>query len=212
MLDFAELSDWPKYVRIFLGIFALVPPPVIIPLFLGIAGGRSKSEMLTVARVGVLGFAITLVLFTFLGNYVLAAFGIGLPAFRMAGGFLLLLIALEMIRADADAPTSGAGYRNGSAAALGMVPLAIPILAGPGTLSAVVLFAAEHEEFSHKVLMTLVIGAVAALTYILMRLAVLSERLFSRSMGLVFNKVMGLIVCAVAFEFLMNGILEFLPL
>lgn len=211
MLDFNELSDWPKYVRIFLGLMALVPPPVMIPLYLGLVGGRERSEMLAVAKVGTLTFAITLIIFTFLGTTVLTAFGIGLPAFRMAGGFLLLLIALEMIRPHTDGASGPATYRNSSPISLGMVPLAIPILAGPGILSAVVLFAAEHESISHQILMSLVIIAVALLTYLLFRLAAYSERLFTSSMALVFNKVMGLIVCAIAFEFLMNGLVEFLP-
>src|SRR5690606_38175835 len=146
----------------------------VIPLFLGVAGGRSKQEMLGIAGFGVIGFVVTLVLFTFFGNWLLAAFGIGVPAFRMAGGFLLLLIALEMLRAAPPSAEENSGYRAGTPAALGIVPVAIPILAGPGALSATVLFAAEHDEFSHKLLMTLVILVVAVITYALLRLAIFS--------------------------------------
>jgi multiple antibiotic resistance protein len=211
MPDFGELSAWPEYARIFLGLFALVPPPIIIPLFLGVMARRGAPDMLAAARVGAIAFLATTTLFAFFGDFVLGVFGIGLPAFRMAGGFLLLMIALDMIRAAPDKAAPDA-YRDGSAVALGIVPVAIPILAGPGTISAVVLFAAEHEGVTHKILMTLVLIAVSAVTYLVLRFAALSNRLFTPGMTLVFNKVMGLIVCAIAFEFIMNGIAAYLSL
>jgi len=103
MLDFSELSNWPEYVKIYVGLIALVPAPIVIPLFLGVMTGRTVAEKKSAAFIGAVGFLIAMLLFTFIGDAILATFGISLAAFRLAGGFLLLLIALEMMRSD---PTS----------------------------------------------------------------------------------------------------------
>ena len=211
MLDLEELSAWPEYVRIFLGLVALVPPPLMIPIFVSIVAGRSRREMRIAAAAATSGFFITMTAFAFFGSFVLTVFGISLPAFRMAGGFLLLLIGLDLIRGDTETGLAQAPPRQGTALTLGIVPLCMPVMAGPGALSAVVLFASEHDGITHKILMMIVIAAVALMTYVLFRLAILSQAIFTRSASIAFNKVMGLLMCAIAFEFFMGGISAFIP-
>ena len=199
----------PEYLQIFVGLFALVSPPVIVPLFLGVVGGRSVPDKLTAARVGALGFFVATVLFVFAGESILALFGIELSAFQVAGGFLLLLIALDMMRSE---PGDEADAQTGSIVALGIVPLAIPILAGPGVLSAVVLFSAEYEGMTHNALMAGVMACVSVAVYLTLRLAVASDRLFTPNVTLIFNKVMGLLIAAIAFEFMLDGITAHFPI
>lgn len=212
MLDFSELGNWPEYVKIYVGLLALVPAPIVIPLFLGVMTGRTVAEKKNAAFIGAVGFLIAMLLFTFIGDAILAAFGISLAAFRLAGGFLLLLIALEMMRSDPTSQPKDEGKQGGSALALGIVPITIPILAGPGALSAVVIFATDHDGFSHRVLTGLVILAVSLTVFIQFRLAVAVDRLITPNIALIFNKIMGLLIAAIAFEFVMDGIAGHFPL
>lgn len=210
-MDFEELSNWPEYVKVFVGVLALVPPPVVIPLFVGVMAGRSLAEKKAAAAIGAIGFFVTMVLFTFFGQAILGVFGITLAAFRLAGGFLLLMIALDMMRSDPHANADDEGKRGGSALALGIVPISIPFLAGPGAISAVVLFASDHDGVEHRILVSLVILGVAVMVYALLRIAVVAEQLFTKNVQLIFNKVMGLIVAAIAFEFMMDGFADHFP-
>lgn len=211
MLDFNELGNWPEYVKIYVGLIALVPAPIVIPLFLGVMTGRTVAEKKSAAFIGAVGFLIAMLLFTFIGDAILAAFGISLAAFRLAGGFLLLLIALEMMRSDPTNQPKDEGKQGGSALALGIVPITIPILAGPGALSAVVIFATDHDGFSHRILTGLVILAVSLTVFIQFRLAVAVDRLITPNIALIFNKIMGLLIAAIAFEFVMDGIAGHFP-
>ncbi|MEX0956790.1 MAG: MarC family protein [Rhizobiaceae bacterium] len=210
MLDFDELSNWPEYVKVFVGVLALVPPPIIVPLYLGVMAGRSMKEKNAAALVGGLGFLITTVAFTFLGEAILGVFGITLGAFRLAGGFLLLMIAIDMLRSDPHIDASGES-RGGSAVAVGIVPITIPSLAGPGAISAVVLFASEHDGLTHRILVSIVLAGVALLVYVMLRAAAYAEQLFTKNVQLIFNKVMGLLVAAIAFEFMMDGLAAHFP-
>lgn len=173
--------------------------------------GRTVAEKKSAAFIGAVGFLIAMLLFTFIGDAILAAFGISLAAFRLAGGFLLLLIALEMMRSDPTNQPKDEGKQGGSALALGIVPITIPILAGPGALSAVVIFATDHDGFSHRILTGLVILAVSLTVFIQFRLAVAVDRLITPNIALIFNKIMGLLIAAIAFEFVMDGIAGHFP-
>ena len=104
--------------KIYVGLIALVPAPIVIPLFLGVMTGRTVAEKKSAAFIGAVGFLIAMLLFTFIGDAILAAFGISLAAFRLAGGFLLLLIALEMMRSDPTNQPKDEGKQGGSALAL----------------------------------------------------------------------------------------------
>ena len=159
-------------------MFALVSPPVVVPLFLGIISDRSVEDKKTVARIGAIGFFVTTSIFVFPGESILSVFGIEISAFQVAGGFLLLLIALDMMRST---PSDGDGTKDGhgSIIALGIVPLTIPILAGPGVLSAVVLFAAEYEGAIHNFLMVAVMAMVSVVVFLTLRVAVASNRFFT---------------------------------
>lgn len=206
-----ELQNWSEYTKIFLGLYALVPPPIIIPLYLGIMAGRSPAEQRAAAIVGGLTFIVVMVSFAFLGTSILGAFGISLPAFRIAGGFLLLLIALDMMRNNPFDESVDKTTSKSSAFALGIVPLTIPVLAGPGAISAVVLLSSEHGVEGHRVAVAVVVAIVGLVIMATLLLASLLEPLFNKSVRVIFNKVMGLIICAIAFEFVMDGVADHFP-
>lgn len=213
-MDWSEITNWNEYTKILIGLFALVSPPIIVPLFLGIASGLTTMEKRQVAISGSISFAITMWVFIFFGGGLLDLFGISIEVFRIAGGFLLFLIALDMLRSEVateSSPERPTVHRVSSAFAAGIVPLAIPILAGPGAISSVVVFANAHEGIEHKILVSAVILTLAVYLLILLNIISVSEKLIGRNATIVFNKIMGLIICAIAFEFILDGIAGHFP-
>jgi len=138
-------NDLFEYSRIFIGLYALVAPPIVAPLFLSITTDLPRGEKIRAARLASLCFAGVMILFVFTGKSILEVFGISLPAFRIAGGFLLLLIALDMMRATVSGYGEDNPHAGQTATALAIVPLTIPIMAGPGAISTVVLFATDND-------------------------------------------------------------------
>ena len=212
MIDWSELGNWQEYTKFFIAVFVMVSPQIVIPLFVGVVGGRSTEEKKKTGFYGAVGFGITMWVFVFGGVAILDIFGITIAAFRIAGGFLLLLIGLDMLRAD---PTANVADKNvdasSSALMLGIVPVAIPILAGPGAISTVVIFSKLHDSFEHKILMAAVILSLVIYLAGLFRLIVVSDRVIGKNTTIIFNKVMGLILCAIAFEFILDGIAVHYP-
>ncbi len=212
--SFWQEFQWTEFSHILIANFALVPPPVIIPLFIGLVAGMGPLGKRRVAFVASVAYFVVMAVFIFFGMAILTAFGITLGAFRLAGGFLLLLIALDMLNAKPLAhqqPTDT--HYEGSATALAIVPMAIPILAGPGAISSIVIFSSQADEqgIAHQIL---VLGVVATLTvyiYLTLLLAARSDKLIGPQTTYIFNKVMGLVIAAIAFEFMMDGIAEHFP-
>jgi len=210
-MDWSELGNWNEYTRIFIGLFALVSPPIVIPLYGGIVAGRPLRERRLVALWGSIGFGITMWAFLFFGNSILDLFGISQPVFRIAGGFLLFLIALDMMRANPFEDTDAGESQASSAMAAGIVPLAIPILAGPGAMSSVVIFGTDHSGLSHQILVALVILALVIYLLTLLLIIAQGQKFIGKNATLIFNKIMGLIICAIAFEFILDGIAGHFP-
>lgn len=210
MID--ELANWTDYTKVFAGLLALRAPPIVVPIYLGLVAGRTMREKRQTAAIGVLVFGITMWLFIFFSAAILNTFGISTSAFRMAGGLLLMLIALDMMRSKPiPAGPKVSSSQISSAFAAGIVPLAIPVLTGPAALATVIVFANNHDGLAHKFAICLVIVALMIYLFVLLQIVAVSEKYISRNATLIFNKVTGLIICAIAFEFFFHGIAEHFP-
>ena len=209
-MDWAELSNWTEYSKLLIGLLAITGPLSTVPIFLGLTANSSSTERRLVALVAVVTAAITLLIFAFFGQSILDIFGISLAAFRIAGGILLLLTALDMMRSDVAAkPAESAAPRK--TAAIGIAPIAIPLLAGPGAISTIIIYASAHESSAHAVLVSLVILGVMLLVYLIFRLALSMGSLIGDTATTIMNRVMGLIVASIAIEFIIHGIAEHFP-
>lgn len=209
-MNWAEIENWTEYSKLLIGLFAITGPLSTLPVFLGLTAQKSASEKIRVAQVAVLTFAVSLLIFTYFGQAILDIFGISLAAFRIAGGILLLITALDMMRSDVETkPVENT--RNSKTAAIGIVPLAIPLLAGPGAISTIIVYAGAHESFEHSILVSLVILSVALLVYLIFRLALAMGPMLGDTVTIVMNRVMGLIVAAIGIEFIIHGIADHFP-
>jgi multiple antibiotic resistance protein len=209
-------------VNLFVALFALVDPIGNIPIFAAATAGASYRQRLSVSGLICLFIAAFLALFFFTGLGLLQFFGISLAAFRIAGGILLLLLGLDMTRedfltmfADKDALTDAQdvrGYARRRFQRL-IVPFAMPLLIGPGAISTIIIQAGEAQKYgaAGTVAGMAAIGAAALATFVTFALTGPLSRILGEVGMAIIVRVLGLILCALAIQFILAGLGEAIP-
>jgi multiple antibiotic resistance protein len=209
-MDWAELQNWDEYSKLLVGLLALTNPFGSIPVLSSLMDKFPPADKRKVIGMAVLTFTVTLVIFLFLGALILELFGITLGAFRIAGGVMFLFYALNMLGLI-QLPNSSESLDLTSARSLGVTPIGIPLLAGPGTISTIILLASDHDSFSHKILVMGVILSVAVIVYVVFQAALIMGKGLGKTGTGIMNKVMGLLLAAIAVEFILDGIVAHFP-
>ena len=205
-----DLREWNEYVRLLVGLLALINPLTVLPIFLGLLHGRTVAEKGHISTVAALTVLVTLLIFTYLGAALLNLFAITIESFRIAGGILLLLTALEMMRARATAKEGPADSET-SLTSIGIVPLGIPLLAGPGAIVTTIVDASAVPGLAHKIAVSVVVVMVAFIVYVTLRLSAKAGAYLSPTAMTIFNRVMGLIIASIAVEFIIGGLAARFP-
>lgn len=193
-------------------MFSVVDPFSIAPLFLALTPGIDARERLRIMRRAVLIAALILLAFAAGGRGLLSSLGIGVPAFSIAGGILLLLVAIDMLfaRPSRTRETPEEGMEAARSADISVFPLAIPILSGPGAIVTVVLYMSQAGTDVFKIAAVLASVAIALLaSYFAMRLSNLVLRLLGETGVHVIGRVMGILLAALAVQFVLNGIHDY---
>jgi len=204
------LRDWNEYVRLLVGLLALINPLTVLPIFLGLVHGRTGPEKSHISTVASLTVLVTLLIFTYLGAALLDLFAITIDSFRIAGGILLLLTELEMMRAKATTGDRAADAET-NLTSIGIVPLGIPLLAGPGAIVTTIVDTTAIPTFAHKIAVSLIIVVVAIVVYVTLRLSAKAGAYMSATAMTIFNRVMGLIIASIAVEFIIGGLAARFP-
>ena len=204
---------WSEQIKYLIGIFAILNPLGTIPIYLSLMADRRPDEMHRTALKAAVAVAVILTLAVWVGDALLSFFGIGIPAFRIGGGLLVLFIAIAMFDArisparHTDAEQVEAEAKNDIA----VVPLAIPLLAGPGAISLTIVDAHQVAGLADKIVFSLGIVCVAAIVWMILRLAEpIGARLGTGGLNIA-TRVMGLILAAMAVQFMADGMLELFP-
>lgn len=205
-------QNWNEYLKLLVGLIAIIRPFAVVPTFLNLSAHHTRAEKRQIASVTALTVVVTLVGFTFFGQAILNLFAISLAVFRVAGGLVMLLLALDMLRAHNQPAATPPVKSAKPITAIAIVPLAIPLLASPGAISTIVIYATLHTSLSHKILVSAVIVTVASVVFIVLRLATQAEKFLGETSMLVFNHLMGLIIAAVAIEFILSGLATHFPI
>lgn len=205
---------WPSTIDYFLSalttLMVTVDPPGLAPIFVSLTIGMTPAEQRKVAIRATLIAAGVMIGFAFLGQTVLNALGIGVPAFRIAGGLLLFWISFEMIfelrnRRKSNVATTAINedhIRNVAA-----FPLAIPLMAGPGTITATMLTAGTAYGSPIKLAaLVLVIALVSFACLITFFLAERLAKLLGTTGNLVLTRLLGVILAALAVQFVIDGV------
>lgn len=198
----------------FVTFLVVIDPPGVVPIFAGLTAGASPAERRRIAVRGTLIAAGILIAFALGGEVLLRLLGIGLPAFRIAGGILLLLLSIEMVMARhtglraTTAPEEAEGSQRGD---ITVFPLAIPLIAGPGAMTSVVLLMGRAEDLVAQALVLGVLVVVLAL----MLLCLLGTGPLMRVLGVtgvnVISRVAGIVLAALAVQFIVDGALAVWP-
>ena len=208
-LNWSELLHFGEYLKLLVGLLAITDPIGCIPIFLMLTAGMTVRQKSTVVWTASLTFLIAGLIFVAWGEGILALFSITIEAFQIAGGILLLLDGIAMMRSE---PLDGEGEsaQGKGAFAVGLAPLAIPLLAGPGAMSTLVIYSNFHPSLAHLVLLVVAVLTTTVAIFVAFRLAIIVGPLLGANGQLVMNRVMGLIVLAIGVEFIMEGSVAFI--
>jgi multiple antibiotic resistance protein len=195
-------------------LFAIVDPVGVIPIFLLATRGYTRAQSRKAARLAALTVFGVLTVFTFAGQLILDFFGIRLAAFSVAGGLLLLLLALSMVQAHVSPQrqTEDEAIEAEEKDAVGVVPLGVPLLAGPGAITHMIVAAgAARGEPVQQAALLIPVALVALSVWLSFRAAPVIERRLGRTGIHVVTRLMGLIIAAISIEMIASGLGKLFP-
>lgn len=207
------MLEMQEYLKIFIGIFAILNPLGAVPLYLSLTAHHSEPDKKYVAMTAAKAAAIILLVTLFFGELILSFFGISVNSFRVGGGILILLMAISMLHAQTSGAknTEAERVEASKRESIAIVPLAMPMLAGPGAISSIILYGNRAQEWQHYLIVSLEIVLVGIIIAILLRLSgKIAKRLGQTGMNII-TRVMGLILAAIAIEFISLGLKGLFP-
>lgn len=194
----------------FSSLFVIVDPIATAPAFLAMTPHDTTEQRLRMARIACVTAASVLLVFSVAGQWIFRFLGITLPAFQIAASVVLLLVAMDMLRAQRSrvqetTEETAAGAEKDD---ISITPLAIPLLAGPGAISTVILLQGRADGLAQRLVLCGCIVAVLVATYVILRLAARGARWLNPIAISIITRIMGLLLAALAIQFMLNGIRE----
>jgi multiple antibiotic resistance protein len=205
MLDFTE------YSKIFLSLFAILDPIGIIPIIIAFTIGLTPGRRARVGRMASLSVVGILLVALLIGELVLEFFGISIHSFRVAGGILLLLMSITMLFGNKDTPAPDESADGDATSSIAIVPLSTPLLAGPGAISTVILDAHKGHGLGHYAVMGFVIALLGFIVWLTFLIAPWISQRLGHIGSSVFSRLMGLLLAAIAVEFIAGGMRGLFP-
>ncbi len=201
------------YIKIFVAMIVIVNPLGIMPVFVAMTANASEAERKKIARIASVSVLIVLIVSALLGERVLELFGISIASFKVGGAILVMMAALSMMQAmpARDKQTPEEAKEAEDKASIAVVPLAIPLLAGPGAMSTIIIYASEKKSFTHLAVVCLVSIGIALVTWLALRVASKVGARMSKTTINVATRIMGLLLAALAVEIFAGGIVELIP-
>lgn len=207
------MESWTEYTRLITALLVILDPFAAIPIFLAFTKEYSTPERTRVASVTAFTVAAILVVSAIAGETLLRWMGTSLASFRVGGGIVLLLMSLSLLRGQPDLvrTTPTESQEAMSRSSIAVVPLAIPLLAGPGAISTVIIAMHRSSAEFHWLLVIVCILVVSAILWVVLRVASrISEVLGTIGLNLI-NRLFGLILAAIAVEIMANGMKQLFP-
>ncbi|HSN90747.1 MAG TPA: MarC family protein [Anaeromyxobacteraceae bacterium] len=196
-------------------LFFVVDPIAAVPFFLAMTREETPESRRAIARRASVAVFSVLVVFSLAGALIFQLLGISLGAFKIAGGVVLLLLALDMIRTQPSRTriTEGEVAAGAEKEDVAIVPLATPLLAGPGSIATAIVLMARAREgpWWHALPVLAAILAVAVATFLILAGATTTERVVGRTGLAIVERAAGLLLVAVAVQFMLDGLGETLP-
>ena len=194
-------------------LFVIVDPFAVIPAFIAMTPNDSPKERSRMAKIACLVVAGVLLVFGFAGKWIFRFLGITMPAFQIAASIMLLLVALDMLRAQRSRvqETSEETAAGAEKTDIAVTPLAIPMLSGPGAISTVILLESEATTVWHSLALCGCILLVSLASYGILRMAAHGAKRLNPIALRIGTRVMGLLLAAIAVQFMVNALKTLMP-
>ncbi len=200
------MEAWSEHSRFAIGLFALISPLPVIPIFLGLTGHLTSRERRMAAGVAALTLFVALSAGHQFGEALITALGSSIASFQIAGGIIIAISGFKMLNGSVTKDSDDKHGSSGSAMSIGIVPIGIPLLAGPGSLTAVMLEGHSGFTLSHESTVFSIVVGCSLLTGLILFFSDYITRVLGALGLLVFERVFGLIVISIGIEVLIRGI------
>jgi multiple antibiotic resistance protein len=202
------MTELPALIAAFTTLFIIIDPMGLAPLFLALTNGMTTAQRRAVAiRACLIGGALMLA-FLLLGEALLGFIGISMSAFRIAGGVLLFLTALEMLFQKRQARRADSANEVEHVEDPSVFPLAMPLIVGPGAITTIILLAGQADGAADMAAIAAVMFAVLITVFIAFLLAPLLERLLGKTGLNILTRLLGMLLAALAIQFILDGIAQ----
>jgi multiple antibiotic resistance protein len=194
----------------FSSLFVIVDPLAVVPAFVAMTPNDAPAAQLRMARMACIVATGVLLLFALAGKWIFQLLGITLPAFQIAGSILLLRMSLDMLYAKRSAAHETREEVEAGTAKddIAITPLGVPMLAGPGAISAVLILLNQAHGVPQYLALLFCIVAVCGLSYLIFRLAIKGARMLSPLALKLVTRLMGLLLAAISVQFAINGLAQ----
>lgn len=189
-------------------LFVIIDPLALVPVFLAMTPQETPQQRDRTAKIACALAAGVLIIFALIGQQIFNFLGISMPAFQMAGSIVLLLIALDMLRAHPSATRETPEEKEAGAAKddIAITPLGVPLLAGPGAISNVIILESKAQHLSQQIALCVCIVVVCGISYLILRVSARGARWINPIAMKITTRLMGLVLAAIAFQFLINAL------
>lgn len=206
------MSDLSHSIKIFIALLALVNPFEALPMFLTSTKSLNRQQKVIVAKKTFLAVFIILVFSQYFGKYLLEIFGISTASFSFAGGIIIFIIALQMVIGKSDSGEKSLPDQdsNGDFTDIAVVPLAMPLLAGPGAMSSVIVYGSLSTGIGFDIAITVIIFLISFVVFLTLNAASRMEKVLTPTRVKIITKISGLFVAAIAIEIIINAIVGIL--
>jgi len=207
------MLDWTEYAKILLALLVIVNPVGAVPLFASLTAENTADEKHRIARTASTAVAIVLIVAAVGGQPLLALFGITIASFKVGGAILILLIAISMMHGtqSGEKQTPEEAKEAADKERIAVVPLAIPLLSGPGAISTIIIYATALSSLAHLAAIIACALLVGLTTWIALRVATPVSTWLGKTGVNIAMRLMGLLLAAVAVEIFAGGIVVLLP-
>lgn len=199
------------FIYLFIALFSVLNPIGTVPIFVGLTHGDSKQECLRISLWTSINVFIILIISFFAGKYVLSFFGISIDSLRIAGGLIIVSSGFSLLSGKFNKKRginkkieNDAQKRNDIA----LTPLAIPMLAGPGSISLLIAFYQEHHATNELIIASLAILAIAISIFIILRSAHYLSKILGASGIVAISRIIGFIVVAIGIQYIVSALVN----
>ncbi len=204
------MTELPALIAAFTTLFIIIDPPGLAPLFVALTQGMTKPQRRTIALRACLIAAGLMLAFLILGEALLGFVGISMPAFRIAGGVMLFLTALEMLfqrrqaRREDNANEGAAEHTDDPS----VFPLALPLICGPGAITTIILLAGEADSTADFVMIAAVLFSVLVFVFLAFLMSSGLEKLLGKTGINILTRILGMLLAALSIQFILDGIAQ----